>query len=191
MLLKAFQALPFEAGCDEAGRGCLAGPVFAASVIFPEQFHHPEIQDSKILSESRRVYLREIIKKEALAYSISFVDPEIIDQINIHQASIRAMHQSLDNLNIKPSHIIIDGNYFLPYKGIPHSCIIKGDSHFLSIAAASILAKTHRDDFMREVHNQYPEYGWNKNKGYPTREHRRAIEKWGLCPLHRKTFRIR
>jgi len=191
MLQSGFQSYPFEAGCDEAGRGCLAGPVFAAAVVFPQGFYLPEIQDSKKLSESKREKLRNLIEAEALSFSVQKVEAQEIDQINILQASIKAMHKGLSSLAIKPNFIIIDGNYFLPYKDIPYACIIKGDTRFISIASASILAKTYRDEYMLNLHHQFPEYGWNKNKGYPTREHRLAIQRFGFHPEHRKTFQVK
>ena len=179
-----------EAGCDEAGRGCLAGPVCAAAVILPEYFNSELLNDSKKLSEKQRELLRTIIEKEALAWSVAFLDNLEIDKINILNASIKAMHCALDGLNIKAEYIIVDGNKFKAYKDIPHSCIIKGDGKFMNIAAASILAKTHRDEYMLNMHEQYPQYNWKKNKGYPTKDHREAIAKFGPCKYHRNSFKL-
>ncbi|MHC1706145.1 MAG: ribonuclease HII [Bacteroidales bacterium] len=177
-----------EAGCDEAGRGCLAGPVFASAVILPEDFSHPLLMDSKKMSRTQREKARIIIEENALAWAVESIDNQIIDEKNILWASILAMHKALDKLNLLPEYIIVDGNKFKPYKNIPHHCIVKGDSLFLSIAAASILSKTYRDDFMQQAHYQYPVYGWNSNKGYPTASHAKAIYENGLSPLHRRTF---
>lgn len=177
-----------EAGCDEAGRGCLAGPVFAAAVILPDTFSNDILNDSKKLSEKKRYLLRETIEKEAIAWSIGIVDHKEIDEINILNASFLAMHRAINQLKTKPEHLLIDGNRFNVYNGIEHSCIIKGDGKFLSIAAASILAKTYRDDFMLSIHEKYPNFDWNKNKGYPTKKHRLAIQKYGITPYHRKSF---
>jgi ribonuclease HII len=179
-----------EAGCDEAGRGCLAGPVFAAAVIFPHGFTHPWLNDSKKLSAGQREELRILIEKEAVAWAVGSVDHETIDRINILNASILAMHKAIDQLSIKPQLILADGNRFHPYPGIPHRCIIKGDAIYLSIAAASILAKTYRDDFMLNLDLAYPQYGWKTNKGYPTKAHRNAISRYGITGLHRKSFRL-
>jgi ribonuclease HII len=179
-----------EAGCDEAGRGCLAGPVVAAAVILPKDFSHELLNDSKKLTEKQRQKLRPIIEKEALAWAVSFVDHEEIDQINILNASFLAMHRSVDQLKTKPEHLLIDGNRFKPYEGIEHSCIVKGDGKYLSIAAASVLAKTHRDEYMDEMHEKHPEYAWGKNKGYPTKAHRAAIKEHGPTEIHRRTFRL-
>jgi len=179
-----------EAGCDEAGRGCLAGPVFAAAVILPSGYTHPWLNDSKKLSARQREELRSVIEKEALAWAVESVDNQMIDQVNILQASILAMHKAIDKLSVRPQLILADGNRFKSYPGIPHRCIIKGDSIFLSIAAASILAKTYRDDFMREIDRQFPEYGWKNNKGYPTEEHRNAIIQMGITTFHRRSFRL-
>lgn len=184
-----FQGLP-EAGCDEAGRGCLAGPVFAAAVILPAQYYNPLLNDSKKLSQRVRDHLRPEIEREALAWAVSWVDNNMIDKINILRASILAMHQALDKLNLRPGHILIDGNRFYPYQDIPYSCIIRGDAIYASIAAASVLAKTWRDEYMCKLHNQLSQYGWNKNKGYPTSEHRDAIAKFGVSHLHRKSFSL-
>ena len=179
-----------EAGVDEAGRGCYAGPVFAAAVILPKDFYHPLLNDSKKLSEKQRDILRPIIEKESIAFGVAPVDNNEIDQINILQASYKAMHLSIDQLKPKPEALLIDGNRFKPYKKISHQCIVKGDGKFASIAAASILAKTYRDEFMNLIHKEFPEYGWDKNKGYGTAIHRRAIEKIGLSKYHRKSFNI-
>jgi ribonuclease HII len=179
-----------EAGCDEAGRGCLAGPVVAAAVIMPKDFYHPMLNDSKKLTANQRDVLRPIIEKEAIHWSVAYVNNEEIDQINILNASIKCMHRALDKLTIVPEHILVDGNKFHSYRQIPYNCIIKGDGKYASIAAASVLAKTHRDDQMGILHTTHPEYGWNKNKGYPTKKHREAISKIGACPLHRKSFQL-
>ncbi|MGB5509353.1 ribonuclease HII [Robiginitalea sp.] len=180
-----------EAGTDEAGRGCLAGPVTAAAVILPDGFTHPFLTDSKKLSALKREKLAAMIRETAVAYGIAHVPPEIIDDINILNASIMAMHQALDKLHIQPEAIAVDGNRFKPYKAIPHECLIRGDGRFLNIAAASILAKTSRDSLMRELHEVYPEYQWTKNKGYPTHAHRHALLKYGPSPYHRKSFRLK
>lgn len=179
-----------EAGCDEAGRGCLAGPVFAAAVIFPPGFTHPWLNDSKKLNRGQRENLRILIEKEAVAWAVGSVDHETIDRINILNASILAMHLAIDKLAIKPQLILADGNRFHPYPGIPHRCIIKGDATYLSIAAASILAKTYRDDFMINLDLAYPRYGWKSNKGYPTEAHRHAINQFGITGFHRRSFRL-
>ena len=178
-----------EAGCDEAGRGCLAGPVFAAAVILPDDFTHPWLNDSKQLSEARRMELRPIIQWQALAWAIGTASPEEIDEINILNASILAMHRALDALQLRPRAIAVDGNRFKPYADIPHTTYIKGDGRFANIAAASILAKTCRDEYMLAAAVEYPGYDWESNKGYPTEAHREAIQRLGLTPLHRKTFR--
>jgi len=196
MRLKGNILLPFhspdqiEAGCDEAGRGCLAGPVVAAAVILPEGFNHPLLNDSKQLTHKQRLELRAIIESQALSWAVAKVDNTEIDQINILRASIKAMHLALDQLSEKPALLLIDGNRFQKYKDIPHQCIIKGDGKYQSIAAASILAKTHRDEFMEKAHQAFPVYGWNQNKGYPTTIHRKAIKEYGLTHLHRKSFRL-
>ena len=189
MLFSAYQNRFIEAGCDEAGRGCLAGPVFAAAVIFPPDFKFIGINDSKKLTEMQRYGLREIIQKEAIAYAVGQVDAEEIDRINILNASFLAMHRALDLLPVSAEFLIIDGNRFTPYNSIPHECIIQGDGKYLSIAAASILAKTYRDDFMTSLAIQYPQYGWKDNKGYATMKHRQAVMEFGISPYHRKTFR--
>lgn len=181
----------FEAGCDEAGRGCLAGPVFAAAVILPDDYSNPLVNDSKQLSERRRMELREEIMEKAVAWAIAKVDADEIDRINILQASIEAMHRALTQLAVRPGAIIVDGNKFKPYADIPHQTIVKGDGKFANIAAASILAKTERDLFMMRAHEQYPGYGWDRNKGYPTAEHRAAIAALGTTPLHRLTFTVK
>lgn len=190
MLLSAFQHDYIEAGCDEAGRGCLAGPVFAAAVIFPSTFKHEMLNDSKMLSAAQRYDLRRIVETEASAFAIASASAEEIDQINILNASYLAMHRALDALQISAQYILVDGNRFKTYKNIPHQCIIKGDGKYLSIAAASILAKTYRDDYMHQLAEDHPEYDWLSNKGYPTIKHRNAVLKHGLTPHHRKTFRI-
>lgn len=177
-----------EAGCDEAGRGCLAGPVVAAAVIFPKDYVHAELNDSKQLSEKKRVRLRVEIERDAIAYSVAFVDNEEIDKINIVKASVKAMHIALGKLSVAPQFIIIDGNYFIPYRKVPHKCHVKGDGKYLSIAAASILAKTYRDEYMQQLHNEYPNYLWCENKGYATADHRMAVQKFGLTSYHRKSF---
>jgi ribonuclease HII len=179
-----------EAGCDEAGRGCLAGPVFAAAVILPKGYIHPWLNDSKKLSAKQREKLRFIIEKDAVAWAVVSVDNEIIDQVNILNASILAMHLAIEKLKVKPQLILADGNRFHPYPGIPHKCIIKGDGLYLSIASASILAKTYRDDYMLELEAEFPGYGWKNNKGYPTETHRKAISQYGITPFHRKSFRL-
>ncbi|MCB0555096.1 MAG: ribonuclease HII [Phaeodactylibacter sp.] len=179
-----------EAGCDEAGRGCLAGPVFAAAVIFPKTFRHPLLNDSKQLSESRRYQARAIIEQEALAWAVARVEPGEIDQINILNASFLAMHRAIEQLEPQPEALLIDGNRFRPYRDIPFSCIVKGDGKFLPIAAASILAKTYRDDYMMQLHADYPYYHWSDNKGYPTAAHREAIKAHGASPHHRRSFRL-
>ncbi len=179
-----------EAGCDEAGRGCLAGPVFAAAVILPPNFKNEIINDSKQLSEKKRNKLRLIIENEALAWSVAMIDNKEIDKINILNASIKAMHKAIANLKIKPEHLIIDGNRFHKFEYIPHNCIVKGDAKYLSIAAASILAKTHRDEYMQKIDNEFPKYNWKKNKAYPTKEHREAIKKYGITKYHRNSFKL-
>ncbi len=177
-----------EAGCDEAGRGCLAGPVFAAAVILPEGYKNDRLNDSKKLTANQRMLLKEQIQKDAVAFAVAKIDAPEIDQINILNASFKAMHKAIDNLSAKPELLLIDGNRFQEYPGIPHVCFIKGDGRFLSIAAASILAKTYRDDFMEKLHHEFPEYNWIKNKGYPTMAHKLALQEHGLTPYHRKSF---
>ncbi len=179
-----------EAGCDEAGRGCLAGPVVAAAVILPKNFSHPVLNDSKQLTEKQRDALRPIIEEQAIAWAVAFVDNNEIDKTNILRASIIAMHKAVEQLQHQPQHLLIDGNRFYPYHKIKHTCIVKGDGKYLSIAAASILAKTHRDEYMVKLHQQYPQYDWNQNKGYPTTKHREGISKTGLTPYHRKSFKL-
>ena len=191
MLKPFFQSLHPEAGCDEAGRGCLAGPVFAAAVILPRDFYDADLNDSKQINEKTRYRLRTIIQQHALAWAVAKIDAKEIDEINILNASIKAMHISISQLSVTPSYIIVDGNRFKPYPSIPHSTIIKGDGKYASIAAASILAKTYRDDFMLEAHEKFPQYNWNKNKGYGTLSHRNAITEFGRCELHRGSFSIR
>ncbi len=190
MLQSFFQAKLLEAGCDEAGRGCYAGPVFAAAVILPKDFYHPLLNDSKQVKEKDRNELRFFIEKNAICYAVAMVDNMEIDKINILKASFKAMHKAVDKINVKPELLLIDGNRFVPYKNTPHHCIIKGDAKFSNIAAASILAKTHRDEYMQKLHKKFPVYGWNKNKGYGTLAHRKAIEEFGLCEYHRKSFNI-
>ncbi len=179
-----------EAGCDEAGRGCLAGAVYAAAVILPPDFHNEELNDSKQLSERRRYALRPIIEAEAVAWAVGVVTPEEIDRINILKASFLAMHRAIEQLKVRPEHLLIDGNRFTPYPGIGHTTVVKGDGKYLSIAAASVLAKTYRDDYMNRLATEYPEYAWDVNKGYPTKAHREAIRQYGITPYHRKTFRL-
>ena len=179
-----------EAGCDEAGRGCLAGPVFAAAVIFPLDYFNEQLNDSKKITASQRNILRPVIEKDALAYAVAMVDNQEIDSINILKASIKAMHLALDKLVLRPELILVDGNRFKLYKDIDHQCVIKGDGIFLSIAAASVLAKTYRDEYMMKLNEMHPQYGWDRNKGYPTLEHRRAILSLGFTPFHRQTFSV-
>lgn len=185
-----FQEILIEAGCDEAGRGCYAGPVFAAAVILPRHFQHPLLNDSKQVKVSDRYALRDVIQQEAICWAVASVSPEEIDRINILQASYLAMHLALDQLAVIPELLLIDGNRFKPYKSIRHECIVKGDGLYTSIAAASILAKTYRDDYMIGLHEQYPQYDWKENKGYGTATHRQAITRHGLCSFHRKSFQI-
>lgn len=179
-----------EAGCDEAGRGCLAGPVVAAAVILPKKFKHSILNDSKKLTEKQRAALKTEIINSAIAWKVAFVDNNEIDQINILRASIKAMHIAIENLEKEPQFLLIDGNRFYPYKNIKHQTIIKGDGIYFSIAAASVLAKTFRDEFMEKIHNEYPLYGWNNNKGYPTSAHREALLKYGITPYHRRSFSL-
>lgn len=190
MLQKKFSQFLNECGTDEAGRGCLAGPVTAAAILLPEDFNLSLINDSKQLSEKIRFELKPIIEKSAISFAVTHLEPEIIDKINILNASIQAMQESILKLNPTPSYIIVDGNRFKPLQNIPYSTIVKGDSKFLSIAAASILAKTYRDEYMNLIHEEFPMYGWNKNKGYPTKEHRAAIAKYGTTKYHRMSFRL-
>jgi len=189
-LKSSYSGHKIEAGCDEAGRGCLAGPVFAAAVILPNDYHHRLLNDSKQVSENVRYRLREEIKKEAISWSVDQISSAEIDILNILRASITAMHRALNKLAILPELLLIDGNRFFNYRNVPHQCIVKGDSKYCSIAAASILAKTYRDDYMKKIHHQYSCYGWNRNKGYSTFEHRLAIEEHGISPYHRKSFRL-
>jgi len=191
MLELFFQEAQPEAGCDEAGRGCLAGPVFAAAVILPPDFSEPLLNDSKKLNEKQRYDLREIIQKKALAWAVQSIDQTEIDEINILNASIKAMHLAIRQLALNPKFIIVDGNRFKPFNNTPHKTIVKGDGKYASIATASILAKTYRDDFMLKVHQEFPIYNWKKNKGYPTADHRRAIQEHGRCLLHRNSFQFK
>lgn len=190
MLSPYLEAGRVEAGCDEAGRGCLAGPVYAAAVILPDGYVNEMLNDSKQLSESKRDSLRAVIERDAVAWGVGIATAEEIDAVNILNASFLAMHRAIDSLAVKPQHLLIDGNRFKPYRNIPHTCIVKGDGKMMSIAAASILAKTHRDEFMKKIHGEYPVYGWNINKGYPTKSHRWAIEEYGISPYHRRSFRM-
>lgn len=190
MLKLNYSGCVLEAGTDEAGRGCLSGPVVAASVILPENFEHPFLNDSKQLTEKQRELLRPFIEKHAISFGVSFVDHEEVDTINVLQASIIGMHRAIEQLRPIPEFIIVDGNKFKPFKEIPHQTIVKGDAKFMSIAAASVLAKTYRDAYMEELHKELPEYNWKQNKGYPTKQHRNAIRKFGITKYHRKTFRL-
>ncbi|WP_115461332.1 ribonuclease HII [Winogradskyella aurantiaca] len=190
MLKLRYSQFKLECGTDEAGRGCLAGPVVAAAVILPNDFNNPILNDSKQLSDTKRQLLRSQIEEQALAWNVAFIDENIIDQINILRASISAMHKSIEGLQPKPEFIAVDGNKFRAYKQIPFKTIVKGDSKYLNIAAASILAKTYRDDFMESIHNEFPEYGWKQNKGYPTKSHRAAIKKLGASKYHRHSFKL-
>ena len=200
MLKSHYYEGKIEAGCDEAGRGCLAGSVFAAAVIFPEDYQNEELNDSKQLTDKKRHALREIIERDALAWAVGIVTPEEIDKINILNASILAMHRALDQLKVRPEAIIVDGNRFKPYthpqslpsggQGVVHTCIVKGDAKYLSIAAASILAKTYRDDYMDQLAKEYPQYDWKSNKGYPTKKHRAAIKQYGVTPYHRMSYNL-
>jgi ribonuclease HII len=190
MLNPFYQDELTEAGCDEAGRGCYAGPVFASAVILPKDFFHPLLNDSKQLSEDERNELRIVIEKEAISFAVASIDHEEIDRINILQASIKAMHISVSQLKPKPQLLLIDGNYFIKYKRVPHRCIIKGDGIYASIAAASVLAKTYRDEYMKKLHEEFPQYNWASNKGYGTLAHRKALNKYGVCKYHRKSWRL-
>lgn len=190
MLLPYLQENRIEAGCDEAGRGCLAGAVYAAAVILPPDFKNEMLNDSKQLTEKQRYALRKVIEEASLAWAIGIVSPEEIDRINILNASFLAMHRAIDQLKIRPQHLLIDGNRFNPYPGIPHTTIVKGDGKYLSIAAASVLAKTYRDDYMNQLHQEYPVYDWDHNKGYPTKKHRAAIASHGISPYHRKSYNL-
>lgn len=185
-----FKKGAIEAGCDEAGRGCLAGPVFAAAVILPENFTHTYLTDSKQLTHQKRLDLRTVIEQEAIACGVAISDVATIDEINILKASIKAMHVAISKLSVTPEHLIIDGNNFVPYPDISHTCVVKGDSKYFSIAAASILAKTYRDEYMIRLHAKYPEYNWQKNKGYPTKHHREALKQFGVTSFHRTSFRL-
>lgn len=189
-LLSCLEAGRLEAGCDEAGRGCLAGPVFAAAVILPDDFQCEGLNDSKQLTEKERAELRVIIEENALCYAVETCSPAEIDEINILWASVRAMHKALEKLSVTPEHILVDGNRFRPFANIPHTCVVKGDAKYRSIAAASILAKTYRDEYMQKLHKTYPAYDWCRNKGYPTKTHREAIVQYGITPYHRKSFRL-
>jgi ribonuclease HII len=190
VLLSWYNKGIIEAGCDEAGRGCLAGPVFAAAVILPNNFSSDILNDSKQLSEKQRYILRELILQEATSWAVGICDQYEIDNINILNASILAMHKALSQLSVQPQHILVDGNRFKSYRNIPHTCFVKGDGRFMSIAAASVLAKTFRDDYMTKIHARFPQYGWDRNKGYPTEKHREAIVNYGITDHHRKTFRL-
>lgn len=190
MLRNNYYEGKIEAGCDEAGRGCLAGSVYAAAVILPPDYHNELLNDSKQLTEKRRYALREVIERDAVAWAVGIVTPEEIDKVNILNASILAMHRALDQLEVRPEAIIVDGNRFKPYNDLPHTTIVKGDGKYLSIAAASILAKTYRDDYMDKLAEEYPQYDWHGNKGYPTRKHRDAIRQFGPTPYHRRTFNL-
>ena len=190
MLLNHYYEGKIEAGCDEAGRGCLAGSVYAAAVILPDGYQNELLNDSKQLTEKKRYQLREIIEHDAVAWAVGIVTPEEIDKINILNASILAMHRALDQLKVRPEAIIVDGNRFKKYKDLPHTTIVKGDGKYLSIAAASILAKTYRDDYMNKLAEEYPQYDWFSNKGYPTKKHREAIRQFGITPYHRKSYNL-
>ena len=194
MLVPYYKQGLVEAGCDEAGRGCLAGSVYAAAVILPPDYHNDLLNDSKQLTAKQRYRLREEIERDAVAWAVGIVTAQEIDEMNILRASITAMHRAIDGLKVRPQHLIIDGNRFMPYRQdgvvVPHTTVVKGDGKYLSIAAASILAKTYRDDYMKELHQQYPYYGWDHNAGYPTKEHRRGIEEHGTTPYHRMTFNL-
>ena len=190
MLASHYYEGKVEAGCDEAGRGCLAGSVYAAAVILPDGYQNELLNDSKQLTEKKRYQLREIIERDAVAWAVGIVTPEEIDKINILNASILAMHRALDQLKVRPEAVIVDGNRFKKYKDLPHTTIVKGDGKYLSIAAASILAKTYRDDYMNELAKEYPQYDWLSNKGYPTKKHREAIRQFGITPYHRKSYNL-
>ena len=190
MLASHYYEGKIEAGCDEAGRGCLAGSVYAAAVILPDGYQNELLNDSKQLSEKKRYQLREIIERDAVAWAVGIVTPDEIDQINILNASILAMHRALDQLKVRPEAIIVDGNRFKPYQDLPHTTIVKGDGKYLAIAAASILAKTYRDDYMNQLAEEYPQYDWLSNKGYPTRKHREAIKQFGITPYHRRSYNL-
>ncbi|MDD6378392.1 MAG: ribonuclease HII [Prevotella sp.] len=185
-----FNEYELEAGCDEAGRGCLAGSVYAAAVVFPKDYHNEELNDSKKLTAHRRYELRKVVERDALAWAVGVVTPEEIDKINILNASILAMHRALDQLTVRPEAVIVDGNRFKPYRDLPYTTIVKGDGRYLSIAAASILAKTFRDDYMDALAEEYPQYDWKSNKGYPTKKHREAVRRYGPTPYHRMSFNL-
>lgn len=189
-MLEAFYKYPFEVGTDEAGRGCLAGPVTAAAILLPHDFTNFALNDSKQLSEAKRALLKPLLEREATSFGVAHVYPDVIDHINILNASILAMHEAIAQITGDPQYIVVDGNRFKPFKNIPHQCIVKGDSKYMRIAAASILAKTYRDAYMEKLHWEYPMYNWIKNKGYPTKEHREAIRKFGITKYHRKSFRL-
>ena len=190
MLKLNYSGYTLEAGTDEAGRGCLSGPVVAAAVILPDDFQHELLNDSKQLSEKKRKELRPYIEEHALVFGVSFIHQEEVDELNVLQASITGMHRSIEQLNINPEFIIVDGNKFKPFQQVPHQTIVKGDAKFMSIAAASVLAKTYRDEYMEKIHEEFPQYNWKKNKGYPTKEHREAIRQFGATPYHRKSFKL-
>ena len=185
-----FNEYELEAGCDEAGRGCLAGSVYAAAVVFPKDYHNENLNDSKKLTAHRRYELRKVVERDALAWAVGVVTPEEIDKINILNASILAMHRALDQLTVRPEAVIVDGNRFKPYRDLPYTTIVKGDGRYLSIAAASILAKTFRDDYMDALAEEYPQYDWKSNKGYPTKKHREAVRRYGPTPYHRMSFNL-
>ncbi len=187
-LKRYFRKGVVEAGCDEAGRGCLAGPVVAAAVVLEDEI--PGLNDSKKLTQAQREALRPVVEAKALSWSVAFLSPAAIDELNILRASFQAMHQAIQDLSVRPELLLIDGNRFDPFPEVPHECIVKGDGKFLSIAAASILAKTHRDAYMKELHGEFPSYQWDRNKGYPTPSHRRAIREYGITPYHRKSFSL-
>lgn len=190
MLLPYLHPDLIEAGCDEAGRGCLAGAVYAAAVILPKDYQNPRLNDSKQLTEKQRYALRQEVERDALAWAVGIVSPEEIDQINILNASILAMHRAVEGLKRRPEHLLIDGNRFKPFQEIPYTTVVKGDGKYLAIAAASILAKTYRDDYMNRLHEEYPHYDWNHNKGYPTAKHRAGIKEHGLTPYHRMSYNL-
>ena len=190
MLLPYLHEDLVEAGCDEAGRGCLAGAVYAAAVILPKDFRNEQLNDSKQLTARQRYALRRVIEREAVAWAVGVVSPQEIDEINILNAALLAMHRAVDGLAVRPQHLLVDGNRFRPYPGVPHTTVVKGDGKYLAIAAASVLAKTYRDDYMLRLHEEYPQYGWDRNKGYPTQAHREAIAQWGTTPYHRQSFNL-
>ena len=190
MLLPYLHEYLVEAGCDEAGRGCLAGAVYAAAVILPKDFRNEQLNDSKQLTARQRYALRRVIEREAVAWAVGVVSPQEIDEINILNAALLAMHRAVDGLAVRPQHLLVDGNRFRPYPGVPHTTVVKGDGKYLAIAAASVLAKTYRDDYMLRLHEEYPQYGWDRNKGYPTAAHREAIAQWGTTPYHRLSFNL-